>query len=443
MRMLLLLALALVAAGIYLASVNDGSVTFHLTKERAYTLPTALMLILTITLGLAIGVGATLLKDFQSFVSKMNAKRHERTTDKVRTLFLAGERERLAGRPAKAREAYRKVIKLRPEHVAATARLGDLARDHGAAKEAISLHRLAARLEPDNPVHLLALIDDYIAMEAYENAARHLEMYLQEDPRNQTLLIRLRQVHVANRDWEAAATAQERLTQTEMDGLDSRAEAATLTGFRYEAAMALLADGRTDQARTRLGDLARKSAFGPAALSLSRLYAKEGRAAEALELCREAYEQTRDESFLPEIENLFIVKLEAPRDAVQYFTDLVRRDPESLHLRYYLARIHYRLEMIDDALHVLSQVEHQVVRFPEMSDLLARINLRRGDVTEALVNLGDGGPRLPWGCRNCNAAPEFWEPRCTNCGHWAAIRPRLHIVKRETGEPRRVLPAPA
>jgi len=446
MRTLLVLALVVLGGAGYLAYFNNGAVTLAYAQGRSIQLGMVPLLLACVALGLLMGLGGTALHDVRGFLGSLGRRRRARHAERVRHLLARAGNERLAGRVDKAQELYRRALKSAPEDLEAVTGLGDLLRQRGHPKEAIALHRLATRLAPGVGAYRLAVIDDYIAMESYERAAQQIETALGEDPRSQALLLRLRDLKVAASDWSGAANAQERLLKTPMDGLDSRTEAVRLTGLKYEAAVALGAEGRAAEAERALHELARESPdFAPAHMALGGLLFKSGGAKEALAAYQEGYEHTRNESFLPPIENLMIVHLEDPRGAVDYFTRLVDRDPKSLRLRYWLGRVHYRLEMIDDALHVLTQVEQAVTSFPELSALLGRIHLRRGAVAEAMAALGEGSPKVAYACTACAAFAEGWAPRCPSCGRWGTVGPRLRVVRREpsaAGEPA-LLPAPA
>jgi tetratricopeptide (TPR) repeat protein len=445
MRTLLVLALVVLAGAGYLAYFNESAVTIAYYQGRTIELGLVPLVLACVAVGLLMGIGGTVLHDMRGFVGRLGHRRRERQAERVRQLLARAGNERLAGRVDKAQELYRRALKAAPEDLEAVTGLGDLLRHRGRPQEAIALHRLATRLAPGVGAHRLAVIDDYVAMESYERAAQQIEAALGDDPRNQALLVRLRDLRVATGDWAGAAEAQDRLLKTPMDGLDSRTEATRLTGMRYEAAVALGEEGRAVEAERALTELTRESPdFAPAHMALGGLLFKDRGAKEALAAYQDGYEHTRDESFLPAIENLLIVHLEDPQAAVDYFTRLVDRDPKSLRLRYWLGRIHYRLEMIDDALAVLTRVEQAVTSFPELSALLGRIHLRRGATAEAMDALGEGSPPVAYACAQCAASAEAWTARCPSCGRWGTVGPRLRVTPREpstAGEPA-LLPAP-
>ncbi len=447
MRILLFFALIIIAAGGYLAYFNKGQVSIALSDAHHFDVALVPLLLGCVSLGLLMGLIGTLWSDVKGYFTRMGAKRRTKQSERVVNLFLDAERERLAGRIQRAKDRYRKITKLDPEHTAAIAALGDIARAKGAGREAIDLHRLAFRLDPEHPAHRLSMVDDYISLGAFEGAAQMIDPGLSDDPKNQTLLMRLRDCRVALCEWDAAARAQERLMQSPMDGLDSRDEKDRLNGYRYEAAIAHLTEGQTEQARTALNKLIREAAdFAPAYMSLADLLMREGKVEDALARLRAGYEQSRNESFLPRIENLLIVHLEDPREALRYFSSLVERDTKSLRLRYYLGRVYYRLEMIDDAIHILSQLEQQVDSFPELNELMGRISLKRGNVSDAARALADTGPTLTYACTHCGIPTPEWQAGCDRCDTWGGVAPKLHLQPEESpGTPQHtiLLPAPA
>jgi len=445
MRTLLVLALIVLAGAGYLAYFNDTAVTITYFQGRTFTLGLVPLALACVALGLLMGIGGTALHDVRGFFGSLGRRRRARQAERVRHLLARASNERLAGRVDKAQELYRRALKAAPEDLEAVTSLGDLLRERGHPKDAIALHRLATRLAPEVKAYRLAVIDDYIAMESHERAAQQIEAALSDDPKSQALLLRLRDLKRTAGDRAAAAEAQQRLLHTPMDGLDSRTEALRLTGLKYEAAVALAEDGHAAEAERALTEVTRESPdFAPAHMALGKLLFAAKGPREALAAYQDGYEHTRDESFLPAIENLLIVHLEDPQGAVDYFTRLVDRDPKSIRLRYWLGRVQYRLEMIDDALAVLTRVEQAVTSFPEMSALLARIHLRRGATAEAMAALGEEGPPVIYACTACAAFADGWTARCPSCRRWGTVTPRLRVTPRETstaGEPV-LLPAP-
>lgn len=446
MRTLLLLALLVIAGGGYIAYLNQGTVEVVYAPGRSLPLSLAPLLLACVALGLAMGMGGAVWHDLGRLFRRLGARRRARHGQRVHHLLAEAANERLAGRVDRAQELYHKVLRLEPENLAAVNGLGNLLRHKGAAREAIALHRLALRLAPERHAFRLAVIDDYIAMESYGSALQQIEAALKEEPKDQALLTRLREVRLIQGDWAGAAEAQDRLLKSPMDGLDSRTEAARLTGFRYEAAAGLLAQGHATQAREAFTALTREAPdFAPAYMALGGLQLREGNRREALATYQSGYEHTRDASLLPPVENLLIVHLEDPRGAIDYFTRLVDRDPKSPGPRYWLGRIYDRLEMIDDAEAVLAELEASAEGFPELRALLARLHLRRKAFAEALEVLGEGSPPLRYACRACRTPAEGWAARCEACGRWGTVAPALATGPGPEPAPSAppLLPAPA
>jgi len=114
-------------------------------------------------------------------------------------------------------------------------------------------------------------------------------------------------------------------------------------------------------------------------------------------------------------------------------------------LRYYLARVYYRLEMIDDAMHVLTQLEQDVDSFPEVRELNGLIHLRRGQLSEASTTLAESTAQVAYTCAGCKVPSSSWHAYCEPCGTWGSISPKLHVnpdqaSSRSTGTA--LLPAP-
>jgi lipopolysaccharide biosynthesis regulator YciM len=94
--------------------------------------------------------------------------------------------------------------------------------------------------------------------------------------------------------------------------------------------------------------------------------------------------------------------------------------------RFYLGKLYFRLEMLDDALSVLSSLEGRATHAPTLHYLLGRIHERRHQYREAalqyrLVIKETKLVQLSYQCRACGEATVEWIDRCPACGEWNSV----------------------
>ncbi len=94
--------------------------------------------------------------------------------------------------------------------------------------------------------------------------------------------------------------------------------------------------------------------------------------------------------------------------------------------RFFLGRLYYRLEMLDEALRVLAPLTERVDRSPTLCYLLARIHQRRGEMGQAVDRYQECVQQAGLGaadflCADCGARSGEWLDRCEECGAWGSI----------------------
>jgi tetratricopeptide (TPR) repeat protein len=162
--------------------------------------------------------------------------------------------------------------------------------------------------------------------------------------------------------------------------------------------------------------------FIPAYLGLVEVYLEEGKFKEAAELCEKAYKMTVSILLLLRLEDLYLKQGE-PGRAIEIYTQAVSWRPQDIALKFFLGKLYYRLEMIDEAFDILSAVDWGDREFPDVHKLLGNIYLRRGSLglaaSEFKKALGFKKQIIiPYVCSNCDFRTIDWSGRCPNCSKW-------------------------
>jgi lipopolysaccharide biosynthesis regulator YciM len=100
-----------------------------------------------------------------------------------------------------------------------------------------------------------------------------------------------------------------------------------------------------------------------------------------------------------------------------------RRDTLS---RFYLGKLYFRLEMLDDAHSVLSSLEGRASYAPSLHYLLGRIHERRNNPGNACVEYRKvikemDLVQLEYRCRACDETIMEWTARCPSCERWNTV----------------------
>ncbi|MEK6577336.1 MAG: hypothetical protein AABZ05_07025, partial [Nitrospirota bacterium] len=108
-------------------------------------------------------------------------------------------------------------------------------------------------------------------------------------------------------------------------------------------------------------------------------------------------------------------------------------------LRFYLGRLYYRLEMIDEAFDLLLGLDTEGVRFPDLHKLLGSLYLRKDTFVSAVEEFKkalnyDKGIVARFQCASCSLETAEWSGRCPKCGLWDKLQASLVMKETQAGE---------
>jgi rubrerythrin len=112
------------------------------------------------------------------------------------------------------------------------------------------------------------------------------------------------------------------------------------------------------------------------------------------------------------------------------YRNALASDPQNSMLRFFLGKLYYRLEMVDDALETLD-ISEIPEAFPQWNQLLGELFLRRNQCERAVEEFKKTIDfkktlRVPYCCSKCGHPDEQWAGRCPSCGTWNTYEFNLH-----------------
>jgi lipopolysaccharide biosynthesis regulator YciM len=423
MRFLIALFVVLGLVLAYLAYQNPGTVTVHLSQDKPYEVSIIALALLSMTFGglvvtFVIGVRGT-----RNALINWQRSRNRKREEKVLNLFNEGVNAFLTKRHSEALTLFEKILLINPDHVPTLLRLGNLQRVRRNYGEAIRLHRKAKGLDEQNGELLLALARDLEEAKRYEEAVQALRELVRLDDSNLTALLKLRDLLVRLERWEEAHDLQEEILRHMPKESDAQEETALFLGIKYELGREYTEKGATDQARRYFkGAIKLDRNFLPAYIGLSTAQIKEQRIQDACELLEKAYWVTSSVVILHRLEDLYL-DLGEPEKILRIYHEALIRDPKNQVLKFYLGKLYYRLEMVDDAFEALSGIDPTDPKFPDLHKILGNLYLRKGDLVSAVEEFKKGlnlkkRVLVPYYCPICDYHTTEWSGRCTRCGRW-------------------------
>ncbi len=418
-----LLLIAAVVFVMLLREFNQGSVTVNLLPSQSYDITKFTFFLLSVAIGAALVFFFYLMRDVKRFVRGLRVQREQKKRLKVQELYTKGLNALLAKRNSEAINYFQKVLVIDPNHVDSLLRMGISQLREKNHQEAILSHQKALGLDEDNQEVMFSLAADFEESKKYDDALVVYRKILSRDSSNLTALIKLRDLYNKLNQWDELIETQRKLLAYPLTPPEREMEHRRLVGFKYESGRSQLEAGNLEQAKKMFrGVMKLDKDFIPAYLGLGEIYLEEGKVKDAAELWEKSYKMTSSILLLYRLEDLYLKQGE-PGKAIEIYSQAVSWKPQDNTVKFFLGKLYYRLEMIDEAFDILSTVDWGDKDFPDVHKLLGNIYLRRGSLglaaSEFKKALGFKKQVLiPYTCTNCDLRTKDWSGRCPNCGKW-------------------------
>ncbi|MBM4124187.1 MAG: tetratricopeptide repeat protein [Nitrospira sp.] len=424
-RLLLTVFLIIVASFIfgYFQELNPGLITIRINPVESFDLSPISLVLLSMGAGafvVALLVGA---RETKYMILNWHNARLRRREAKIEALYREGTHAFLSKRTSEAIGLFQKTLTLNPNHLDALLWLGNIHRAERNYPEAIRLHRKARSLEERNVEVLLALAKDLEGSKRFEEALQTLQDILRLDPGHLTALMLERDLYIRLEKWSDALDIQHRLMKATLSEHAQRTEANLLVGITYEVGRQLIERGQTGKARHFFrGAIKRDKRFLPAYIGLGEILIREGKLKNAAEIIEKIYLKTGNVILLHRLEELYL-EMGEPGEIIRIYQDATQRDPQNPVLKFYLGKLYYRLEMIDEAFDLLSTLEGPQDQLSDYHKIMANLYLRKQQMDYAVEELKKalGFKKrvvVPYRCTQCQQDSTEWAGRCRRCGQW-------------------------
>ena len=424
---LLVLAFILFAVGfLYFWGVNPGDITIFLTNDLSYTLPSAIMLICVLLIGLLIGNGLHFISAFFYSFRNWKGGRRLKKTEETGSIYRSGVGRLLSGDLKKARTLLKKALDRDPQRVDCHLALASLELQEGNSAEGIEFLQKARKLDPRGIEVLFKLAMTYEECGRREEAMGIYKELLDGDANNRKAMRALRDIQMDLDRWQDALDLQKKILKISKSGVKTDTEKQILLQLRYEVSRNELENGKPEQVIEVCRDIIKKNVtFTPARITLGDAYRQAGRDTDAVKVYQDGYKALKKSVFLARLEDLYI-NAEDPAALLAFYRSQMQVDSEDLLLKLYLGRLCLRLEMVDEAMQHLTDLETSGIDFTKLHLLLAEAQRRRNNVEEAVIEYQkalsiDSHLLLGFVCEACGARFNEWHSRCPECKTWDSL----------------------
>jgi lipopolysaccharide biosynthesis regulator YciM len=361
------------------------------------------------------------IRDTRRFMVTYQYQRKQKREEKIQSLYSQAVNAILAGDEAEARSALENILRIEPEHRDALLRRGDVAASREQYEEAANYYKRARTASPGSLEALFSLENVMERMKRWDEALEYSDAVLEVDPDNLSALYRKRRLLEREGRWDDVIDVQKAVLKQALAEKVKERERANMMGYRYELARESLERGETEKANKGFRALMRdEDHFVPAHLGVTEVLLAEGESEGAASYLEKAYETTSSIILLARLEDL-LISLGEPSRLIRTYRRAVSQHPNEERLKFFLGKLYFRLEMIDDAMEALSSLDASAC-FPDLCRLLGELYLRRDQCSEAVEyfrkTMDSRTMRLPYTCTVCGYSEPKWEGRCPGCGNW-------------------------
>src|SRR4030043_1355409 len=374
-----------IAALAVFAIFNQEVTTVKIPFGKTYETPTIALVLLSGAVGALVMLLVFVVRDTKKFLDSWQYQKKHKKEAKVQELYSKAVHYLQAHHNQnEAKELLGEVLTEEPEYLNALLRLGDIAISEEDFQKAREYYQKAWGLNPQSLEALFALERLMERTGRWPDTLRYIEEILEIDEGNLSALYKKRDILERLNRWDDLIFVQKAIFKNEHTEKDRNRERQNLAGYKYEYGRHSLENGELEKAKKAFRTVLRlEKDFIPATLGLAEVLLREGEAEEAINLLEKTYEQTLSMIVLLRLEDL-LISVNEPLRLIRIYKNNILKNPQDPMIKFFLGRLHYRLEMIDDAFETMTPIYTGGAVYPEMHQLLGNLYIKRNQIEKAV-----------------------------------------------------------
>jgi lipopolysaccharide biosynthesis regulator YciM len=405
------------------AIFNQEATTIKVPFGKTYEISKIALLLLSSAVGALAMLIIITIRDAKRFINNWQYQKKQKKEAEVQESYSKALNSLFAQNENEAKEFLQGVLSKEPEHLDALLRLGDIAVSEEDFQKAAEYYQKSRNLNPQNLETLFSMERLMEKTGRWSDALHYLEEILDIDEENLSALYRKRGIFERQGRWDDLVSVQKLILKNEHTEKEKTRERQNLVGYKYEYGRQSLENGDLEKAKKAFRTVLRLDKdFIPATLGLAEVLLREGENEEAVNLLEKSYEETSSMITLARLEDL-LINLGEPARLIRIYKNNLLKHPQDLGIKFFLGKLFYRLEMIDDAFETLLSIDTGSAAYPELHQLMGSLYLKRHQSDKAVQEFRKAldmkvALKPLYCCRECGHITPEWSGRCDSCKKW-------------------------
>lgn len=425
---ILIIVLFLAALAVF-AIFNQGVTTIQIPFGKTYETPIIALVLLSGAIGVLASFVFVIVRDTKKYVDNWQYQKKQKKEAKIQELYSKALNNLYGHHNLDESKALlQEVLSVDAEHINSLLQLGDIALTEDNFQKAREYYYRAREINPKGFESLFALVRLMEKAGRWPDALRYIEEILDIDDRNLSALYKKREILEKLNKWDEIIFVQKAIFKNERAEKDKNRERQNLVGYKYEYGRYSLENGELEKAKKAFRTVLRlEKDFIPAILGLAEVLLREGEAEEAINLLEKSYEQIPTMIILSRLEDL-LINVGEPARLIRIYKNSLSKNPQDPVVRFFLGKLYYRLEMIDDAFDILTSIDTGGAVYPELHQLMGNLYMKRNETEKAVhefkkaLDIHKSLFITTYRCENCGNKSSEWSGRCAHCKQWSTLQ---------------------
>lgn len=423
-----IIVLFLAALAVF-AIFNQGVTTIQIPFGKMYETPIIALILLSGAIGVLASFVFVIVRDTKKYVDSWQYQKKQKKEAKIQELYSKALNNLYAHHNLDESKALlQEVLSVEPEHINSLLQLGDIALTEDNFQKAREYYYKAREINPKGFESLFALVRLMEKAGRWSDALRYIEEILDIDDGNLSALYKKREILEELDKWDDIVFVQKAILKNERAEKDKNRERQNLVGYKYEYGRYSLENGELEKAKKAFRTVLRlEKDFIPAILGLAEVLLREGETEEAINLLENSYEETSTMIILSRLEDL-LINVGEPARLIRTYKNSLSKNPQDPVVRFFLGKLYYRLEMIDDAFDILTSIDTGGAVYPELHQLMGNLYMKRNQTDRAVyefkkaLDIHKSLHITSYRCENCGNTSSEWSGRCSHCKQWSTLQ---------------------